>query len=126
MPRFVKSYMQPKTPSDHAIVERTVARARTPQGAALAASMWRSFATPEHDLREQAGGLTAPTQIVWGKKDTAAPLWGGRATDKLLPHAEFEVLDTGHVVFSSEPEAFLSVIEPFLASLPIDPSVDHR
>ena len=32
MPRFVKSYMQPKTPSDHAIVERTVARARTPEG----------------------------------------------------------------------------------------------
>ena len=54
MPRFVKSYMQPKTPSDHAIVERTVARARTPEGAALAASMWRSFATPEHDLRRQA------------------------------------------------------------------------
>jgi pimeloyl-ACP methyl ester carboxylesterase len=88
--------------------------------------MWRSFATPEHDLREQADKLTVPTQIVWGKKDTAAPLWGGRATHKLLPHAEFEVLDTGHVVFSSEPEAFLRVIEPFLTSLPVDPSVERR
>jgi len=126
MPRLVKSYMQPKTSSDHAIVERTVARARTPEGAALAASMWRSFATPEHDLRQRADKLTVPTQIVWGKRDTAAPLWGGRATHKLLPHAEFEVLDTGHVVFSSEPEAFLRVIEPFLASLPVDPSVERR
>jgi pimeloyl-ACP methyl ester carboxylesterase len=126
MPRFVKSYMQPKTPSDHAIVERAVARARTPEGAALAASMWRSFATPDHDLRKQAGSLTAPTQIVWGKKDTAAPLWGGRATHKLLSHSEWEIMDTGHVVFSSEPEAFLRVVDPFLASLPVDPSVDHR
>jgi pimeloyl-ACP methyl ester carboxylesterase len=125
MPRFVKSYMQPKTPSDHAIVERTVARARTPEGAALAASMWRSFATPEHDLREQAGSLSAPTQIVWGKKDKAAPLRAGRATHQLLPHSELEILDTGHVVFSSEPEAFLRVVEPFLASLPVDPSVEH-
>jgi pimeloyl-ACP methyl ester carboxylesterase len=126
MPRFVKSYMQPKTPSDHAIVERTVARARTPEGAALAASMWRSFATPEHDLREQADKLTAPAQILWGKKDKAAPLIGGRATHKLLPHSELEIIDTGHVVFSSAPEAFLRVVEPFLASLPVDPSVERR
>jgi pimeloyl-ACP methyl ester carboxylesterase len=126
MPRFVKSYMQPKTPSDHAIVERSVARARTPKGAALAASMWRSFATREHDLREQADKLTCPTQILWGKKDKAAPLWGGRATHKLLPHSELAILDTGHVVFSSAPEAFLRVVEPFLASLPVDPSVERR
>ena len=126
MPRFVRSYMQPKTPSDHAIVARTVARARTQEGTALAASMWRSFATPEHDLRGQANSLTVPTQIVWGKKDRAAPLWGGRATHKLLTHSEFEVFDTGHVVFSSEPQAFLRVVEPFLASLPVDPSVERR
>lgn len=100
-PRFIKSYMQPKTASDLAIVERAVARARTPQGTALVASMWRSFATPEHDLREQADKLTAPTQIVWGKNDKAIPLSVGRATHKRLPHSKLEILDTGHVVFSS-------------------------
>jgi pimeloyl-ACP methyl ester carboxylesterase len=77
--------------------------------------------TPEQDLRDQADKLTAPTQIVWGKKDKAIPLSAGRATHKRLPHSKMEVLDTGHVVFSSEPEAFLRVIEPFLASLPVDP-----
>ena len=126
LPRFVKSYMQPKTASDHAIVERTVARARTPEGTALAASMWRSFATPEHDLREQADKLTAPTQILWGRKDKAVPLSVGRATQKRLPHSQMEILDTGHVVFSSAPEAFLRVVEPFLASLPVDAPVDDR
>jgi pimeloyl-ACP methyl ester carboxylesterase len=103
MPRFIKSYMQPKTASDHAIVKRTVARARTPEGTALAASLWRSFATSEHDLREQADKLAAPTQILWGKKDKAVPLSVGRATQKRLPHSKIEILDTGHVVFSSRP-----------------------
>jgi pimeloyl-ACP methyl ester carboxylesterase len=103
MPHFIKSYMQPKTASDHAIVKRTVARARTPEGTALAASLWRSFATSEHDLREQADKLAAPTQILWGKKDKAVPLSVGRATQKRLPHSKIEILDTGHVVFSSRP-----------------------
>ncbi len=122
MPRFVKSYMQPRTSSDHAIVERTVARARTSEGTALAASMWRSFATPEHDLREQADKLVAPTQILWGKRDRALPVSAGRATHQRLPHSHLEILDTGHVVFSSAPEEFLRVVEPFLAALP----VEHR
>jgi pimeloyl-ACP methyl ester carboxylesterase len=125
-PGFIKSYMQPKTASDHAIVKRTVARARTPEGTALAASLWRSFATPQHDLREQADKLTAPTQILWGKRDKALPLSVGRATHKCLPQSKLDILDTGHVVFSSEPEAFLRVVEPFLASLPAQATVDHR
>jgi hypothetical protein len=37
-----------------------------------------------------------------------------------------EIIDTGHVVFSSAPEAFLRVVEPFLASLPVDPPVERR
>ncbi|HZX08965.1 alpha/beta hydrolase [Kribbella sp.] len=118
MPYFVRSYMHPQTPSDHAIVDRTVARARTEAGATLAASMWRSFATPAHDLHTQAARLTAPTMIAWGKKDTAAPLRAGRATHKHLPNAALKTFDTGHVVFSSAPEAFLQAVQPFLASLP--------
>jgi pimeloyl-ACP methyl ester carboxylesterase len=118
MPRFVRSYMQPKTAGDHVIVDKTVARARTQEGAALAASMWRSFGSPGHDLHQQADRLTAPTMIVWGKKDTAAPLRVGRATHRLLPNATLTVLDTGHVIFSSDPDGFLQAVEPFLASLP--------
>lgn len=117
LPGFVKRYMQAKTVNDQAIIERTVARARTPEGSALAASLWRSFATPEHDLRDQADKLTAPTQIIWGKQDKALPLSVGRATHKCLSHSKMEILDTGHVVFSSEPKAFLGVVEQFLASL---------
>lgn len=126
MPRFVRSYMRPRTASDRAIVSRAVTRARSAQGAAIAASMWRSFASPDHDLHRQAHRLLAPTMIVWGRRDTAAPLRVGRATHRRLPHAAMEVLDTGHVVFSSEPEAFLRIVEPFLAGLPVEPSAERR
>ncbi|BCJ33518.1 2-succinyl-6-hydroxy-2,4-cyclohexadiene-1-carboxy late synthase [Actinocatenispora thailandica] len=125
MPRFVPGYMKPRTASDREIVARTVARARTGAGAALAASMWRSFATAEHDLHGQADRLTAPTMIVWGRRDTAAPLRAGRATHRYLPNATMEVLDTGHVVFSSDPRSFLRVVEPFLAALPDGPASEH-
>ena len=87
---------------------------------ALAASLWRSFATPEHDLRDHADKLTAPTQILWGKRDRALAPSVGRATHKRLAHSKLEVLDTGHVVFLSDPEGFLRVVNPFLASLPTD------
>jgi pimeloyl-ACP methyl ester carboxylesterase len=126
MPRFVRSYMRPRTAGDRAIVSRAVTRARSPQGAAIAASMWRSFASPDHDLHEQADRLTAPTMIVWGRRDTAAPLRIGRATHRRLPHATMQVFDTGHVVFSSEPAAFLRAVEPFLAGLPAEPAPRRR
>jgi pimeloyl-ACP methyl ester carboxylesterase len=61
-----------------------------------------------------------------GQERQGDPLSAGRATHKRLPHSKLEILDTGHVVFSSEPEAFLRVVEPFLVSLPVDPSVEHR
>jgi pimeloyl-ACP methyl ester carboxylesterase len=69
--------------------------------------------------------VEAPSAIDAGRP-SAAPVIAGRATAKLLPHSKSEISDTGHVVFSSAPEAFLRVVEPFLASLPIDPSVDRR
>jgi hypothetical protein len=35
-----------------------------------------------------------------------------------LPHARLEALDTGHVVFSSAPERFLALVEPFVSAYP--------
>jgi hypothetical protein len=37
-----------------------------------------------------------------------------------------QVFDTGHVVFSSEPAAFLRAVEPFLAGLPAEPAPRRR
>lgn len=114
MPRFVRAYMKAQTPSDESIVARVLARARTSDGVRTAASLWRSFATGEYDLRDRAHRITAPTLIVWGDRDPAVPLRVGRATQRAIPGSTLHVLHTGHVVFSSDPAGFLRVTEPFL------------
>ena len=114
MPWFVPRYMRARTPGDERIAARAVARARTDAGVVTAASLWRSFATPEYDLRGEAHRIVAPTLIVWGDRDPSLSLRVGRATHRAIPGSTLHVLHTGHVVFSSDPEGFLAVVEPFL------------
>jgi pimeloyl-ACP methyl ester carboxylesterase len=116
-PLFVRAYMKPRTGSDREITNRAAAAMRTAEGVRTETGLWRSFATPEHDLRSRAGELRAPTLIVWGKKDVAIPLRAGRATHDAIAGSRLEILDTGHVVFSSDPDGFLAVVEPFLESV---------
>jgi pimeloyl-ACP methyl ester carboxylesterase len=137
-PLFVRGYMKARTDSDRRVAERAIAAAKTPEGVRVGTGLWRSFATPAHDLRGRAGELSAPTLIVWGEKDIAIPLSAGRATHDAIRGSQFETLATGHVVFSSDPECFLAVAEPFLQSAlrrvcadggdtPSDPAVSaHR
>jgi pimeloyl-ACP methyl ester carboxylesterase len=114
LPRFVPVYMKARTPADERVVNRAVARAHTDEGAATAASIWRSFDTEEYDLRDRAHQIVAPTLIVWGALDPTLSLRVGRATHRAIVGSEMVVLQTGHVVFSSDPEGFLEVVEPFL------------
>jgi len=116
LPRFVRSYMKATSDSDHAVQERLLARAHTREGVALTAALWRSFASPDYDLRPHADRITAPCLVVWGSKDTAAPMPVGRATAAAIPGSRLEALPTGHVVFSSDPEGFLAIAAPFLAA----------
>lgn len=117
LPRFIPAYMKPQTASDHHIVARAVARARTDEGVRTAASMWRSFSTPEYDLRGRAHRITAPTLIVWGDRDPTLSLRIGKATRQAIPGSLLQVLHTGHVVFSSDPTGFLNVVQPFLEGI---------
>jgi pimeloyl-ACP methyl ester carboxylesterase len=116
LPRFARSYMKATSDNDHAVEERVLARAKTPEGVVLTAALWRSFASPKYDLRPRADRITAPCLIVWGSKDTAAPMLVGRATAAAIPGSRLEVLPTGHVVFSSDPDGFLAIAAPFLAA----------
>ncbi|CDO88882.1 alpha/beta hydrolase [Mycobacterium triplex] len=114
---FIRGYMKAQSDSDRAITTRAIAAARTAEGGRTLTGLWRSFAAPEHDLRSRAAELTAPTLIVWGRKDIAIPLRAGRATHDAIAGSRLEILDTGHVVFSSDPVGFLAVAEPFLESV---------
>lgn len=97
LPRFINAYMRPQASSVR-----------------VAASLWRSFAMPAYDLRGRAHRIAAPTLIVWGDRDPTLSLRIGRATQRAIPGSAMHVLHTGHVVFSSDPQNFLRVVEPFL------------
>ena len=116
LPPFVRSYMKATSDNDHAAQERVLARAHTREGVGIAAALWRSFASPDYDLRPHADRITAPCLIVWGSKDTAAPMLVGRATAAAIPGSRLEALPTGHAVFSSDPDGFLAIAAPFLAA----------
>jgi pimeloyl-ACP methyl ester carboxylesterase len=77
--------------------------------------LWRSFLDPEYDLRDRAAQIKAPTLVVWGEQDTILPPRAGRQSSAAIAGARLEMLDTGHVVFASDPGRFLALVEPFIA-----------
>jgi pimeloyl-ACP methyl ester carboxylesterase len=113
-PAFVRAYMQAKNPVDKAIVGRVVARAKTADGARTAAALWKSFTEPGHDLRSRAGQITVPVLITWGAKDLTAPKRWGEAVHAAIATSTFTTMPTGHVVFASEPQAWLDSVLPFV------------
>jgi pimeloyl-ACP methyl ester carboxylesterase len=116
LPRSIRSYMRATSDNDFAVRERALARAKTPDGVAITAALWRSFADPDYDLRPHADRITAPCLVIWGSKDTAIPMRLGRSTAAAIPGSRLEVLPTGHVPFSSDPAGFLAIVAPFLAA----------
>jgi pimeloyl-ACP methyl ester carboxylesterase len=113
-PVFVRAYMRAKNSADKDIVDRVVACAKTDSGARTAAALWRSFTEPGHDLRMRAPQISVPVLITWGAKDFTAPPRWGKAIQAAIPGSRFESLPTGHVVFSSEPVAWLETVLPFV------------
>jgi pimeloyl-ACP methyl ester carboxylesterase len=117
LPRLIKMYMRPQSTHDREIVERVTARARSESGSTLAAAMWRSFATQDNDLRPYASQIAAPTLVTWGKKDLSIPrIWADRP-HRAIAGSQFAYLNTGHIPFTSDPQGFLGLALPFIASL---------
>jgi pimeloyl-ACP methyl ester carboxylesterase len=114
LPRLVPRYMQAHHDFDRAIAERVAATARTPAGVATAAALWRSFAVADYDLRSRAGELAVPVLFAWGMRDVVLGARAGRAAHRILPRARFADFDTGHVVFASDPEGFVTTVQEFL------------
>jgi pimeloyl-ACP methyl ester carboxylesterase len=118
-PAFVRAYMRANNAADEAVVDRVVARAKTDAGARTAAALWKSFTEPGHDLRTRAAAITAPVLITWGANDVTAPPRWGKAVQAAIPDSRFETLPTGHVVFSSEPVAWLETVLPFVEAVTV-------
>lgn len=69
----------------------------------------------DEDLSSELKTITKPTLLIWGSKDTATPVWMGRAMELLIPGAELKIIeDTGHYCFLDRPGETTSAIWKFL------------
>ena len=114
-PVFSRAYMRPRTDADRAARAAAIATVRRAEGARAVAGVWRSFTSPEHDLRAQAGEITAPALVLWGRRDPVIPVRIGRRIAAAIPGAELVVLATGHVPHTGDPQGVADALLPLLA-----------
>lgn len=112
-PWFANRYMRPQSDADRRVRDVGIATTRQDPGLAAVAGLWRSFSSPEHDLRNEAASIQAPTLVVWGKKDPVIPPKAGRTIAATIPGAQLELLDTGHAPQVSDPDGFAALLIPF-------------
>lgn len=78
-------------------------------------AVWRSFAKPSYDLRALAGGIQAPTLLMFGKQDPAIPAHkDGVQAARCMPSASVVTMPCGHAPFAEMPDQFLAHVLPFL------------
>jgi pimeloyl-ACP methyl ester carboxylesterase len=112
-PRFAVRYVRARTDADRRALECGIATTRRDPGLRAVAELWRSFASPEHDLRKQAASIATPTLVIWGRRDPVLPVRIGRRLAKTIPGARLVELDTGHLPHTSEPDAVAAELVPF-------------
>lgn len=112
-PWFANRYMRPDSAADRRVRDVGIATTRKDPGLRAVSELWGSFASPEHDLRAEATSISAPTLVVWGKRDPVIPLKVGRQIAAAIPNAQLEIVDTGHAPQVSDPEGFAARLVPF-------------
>jgi pimeloyl-ACP methyl ester carboxylesterase len=113
-PTFSARYMRSRTDADRRAQETGVATTRRDPGLRAVSELWRSFASPEHDLRADLPTIAAPTLLVWGRRDPVIPVAVGRAAAAAIPGARLVELDTGHVPFTTDPDGVAAALVPFI------------
>ena len=59
--------------------------------------------------------ITAETLLVWGRSDTATPLWMGQEMEKQIKGSALIVLeDAGHFAYLDQCDRFLRILDAFL------------
>jgi pimeloyl-ACP methyl ester carboxylesterase len=112
-PWFSSRYMRPHTEADRRARDTGIATTRRDPGLRAVSELWRSFASPAHDLRADAASISVPTLLVWGRHDPVIPLKIGKRAAATIPGAELVVLEAGHLPHTTDPEGFASHLVPF-------------
>jgi pimeloyl-ACP methyl ester carboxylesterase len=109
-PRFAATYMRARTDADRRAARTGVGTTRADPGLRAVSEMWRSFATPDHDLRSEIARITIPTLLIWGKRDPVIPLKVGRRLGRAIPDAQLVIVDSGHVPHTTDPAAVAAAL----------------
>ena len=113
---FAERYLKHRTATVNAMLERAATSQATAARIAINRAVWRSFTEPEHDLRQSASSIKAPTLLLFGKHDPVIPAKkDGAVAARSIPGAQLIVMSSGHAPFAEVPEAFLAEVLPFLA-----------
>lgn len=112
-PSFSTRYMRTRTDADRRARDTGVATTRREPGLAAVSELWRSFASPEHDLRRDAARITAPTLLLWGRRDPVIPYRVGVALEQEISGARLVGLDSGHVPHTTDPHGVSAELVPF-------------
>jgi pimeloyl-ACP methyl ester carboxylesterase len=117
-PRFSARYMQAVSEADRRARECAIRNTRRSATLPYIAGLWAGFAGPEHDLREAAETIAAPTLVVQGKRDPVIPPAAGRRAAELIRGAGLLEVDSGHSPHTSAPEVVAEGICRLLARVP--------
>ena len=67
------------------------------------------------DIGHLLPNVTAPTLLIWGTEDDAAPLAQGRRMEQLIPDAGLVTFEgAGHFAYLDEPDRFCTIVRHFL------------
>ncbi|WP_272476661.1 alpha/beta fold hydrolase [Baekduia alba] len=112
-PRFASRYMHAKTDADRRALATGIATTRADPGLQAVAGLWGSFPSTEHDLRAAASAISAPTLVLWGRRDPVIPVKVGRRIADLIPGARLHVFDAGHCPHTTDPDGVAAQLIPF-------------
>jgi len=76
---------------------------------------WRSFATPEADLRALVPRITCPVLFAWAARDQFVQLGRSLLAIRRFPNARLEKFPAGHAAHLETPAAFEALVERFFA-----------
>lgn len=67
------------------------------------------------DIGHLLPNVAAPTLLIWGTEDDAAPLAHGQRMEQLIPDAGLVTFDgAGHFAYLDEPDRFCTIVRHFL------------
>jgi pimeloyl-ACP methyl ester carboxylesterase len=115
-PLFSRAYTRPRTAADRRARASAIATTRTTAGLTAVTGIWHSFSFPEHDLRAQAGRITAPTVLIWGRHDPVLSLRAGETAQELIPGSRLAVIESGHLPHTTSPAAVAAELIPLANS----------